>query len=113
MRHFNKKIINGQSVDVVSFFGREFVNTELYSYVYSASFFLVVLIVPILSGIADYSGTKKRFLQFFCYMGALACMSLYWFDPERLEMSMLSVFVASIGFWGSIVFYNSFLLEMN
>ncbi|MFT4875829.1 MAG: UMF1 family MFS transporter [Bacteroidia bacterium] len=108
----DKKLINGIEVDMVSFFGFEFVNTELYSYVYSASFFVVVLLVPILSGIADYSGTKKMFLKIFCYMGALACMSLYKFDVDRLELSMLSVFVASIGFWGSIVFYNSFLLEI-
>lgn len=107
-----KKIINNLEVDVVLFFGGEFVNTELYSYVYSASFFVVVLLVPILSGIADYSGTKKMFLKIFCYIGALACMSLYWFDQAHLEWGMLSVFVASIGFWGSIVFYNSFLLEI-
>ncbi len=107
-----QQVINGETVDVVRFFGREFVNTELYSYVYSASFFVVVLMVPILSGIADYSGTKKRFLQFFCYLGALSCMSLYFFDVERLELSMLSVFMASIGFWGSLVYYNSFLLEI-
>lgn len=106
------EIIGGKSVEMVMFFGRKFVNTELYSYVYSASFFIVVLLVPILSGIADYSGTKKMFLKLFCYMGALACMSLYFFDVEQLEMSMLSVFIASIGFWGSIVFYNSFLLEI-
>lgn len=107
-----KKVINELEVDIVSFFGIEFVNTELYSYVYSASFFIVVLLVPILSGIADYSGTKKMFLKIFCYMGALACMSLYWFDPAYLEWGMLSIFVASIGFWSSIVFYNSFLLEI-
>lgn len=106
------EIIGGKSVEMVNFFGGKFVNTELYSYVYSASFFLVVLMVPILSGIADYAGTKKRFLQFFCYMGALACMSLYYFDVNHLEISMFSVFIASIGFWGSIVFYNSFLLEI-
>jgi UMF1 family MFS transporter len=106
------RAINGETVDAVLFFGREFVNTELYSYVYSASFLIVVLLVPILSGIADYSGTKKRFLQFFCYLGAASCVSLFFFDVEHLELSMLSVFMASIGFWGSLVFYNSFLLEI-
>lgn len=108
----NKQVINGETVDVVSFHGRQFVNTELYSYIYSASFLVVVLMVPILSGIADFSGTKKRFLQFFCYLGAISCMSLYFFDVDQLELSMMSVFFASIGFWGSLVFYNSFLLEV-
>jgi UMF1 family MFS transporter len=97
---------------MIIFFGKEFVNTELYSYVYSLSFLIVVILVPILSGIADYSGTKKRFMQFFCYLGAAGCMSLYFFDVENIEMSMLPLFFASIGFWGSLVFYNSFLLEI-
>ncbi|MFY0643418.1 MAG: MFS transporter [Bacteroidia bacterium] len=108
----NKAMINGQEVDVVSFFGRQFVNSELLTYVISFSFLIVVLMVPLLSGIADYTGTKKRFLQFFCYLGAAACVSLYWFDVNHLERSMLSVFVASIGFWGSLVYYNSFLPEI-
>ncbi|MGK0368375.1 MAG: UMF1 family MFS transporter [Bacteroidia bacterium] len=98
--------------DTVSFFGRDFVNTELYTYVYSASFLVVVLLVPILSGIADYSGTKKLFMKIFCYIGAAGCASLYFFDIDNFELSMLSIFMASIGFWGSIVFYNSFLLEI-
>ena len=98
--------------DTVSFFGRDFVNTELYTYVYSASFLVVVMLVPILSGIADYSGTKKLFMKIFCYIGAAGCASLYFFDIDNFEFSMLSIFMASIGFWGSIVFYNSFLLEI-
>lgn len=98
--------------DTVSFFGRDFVNTELYTYVYSASFLVVVMLVPILSGIADYSGTKKLFMKIFCYIGAAGCASLYFFDIDNFELSMLSIFMASIGFWGSIVFYNSFLLEI-
>ena len=80
----NRQIINGEQVDAVSFFGRQFVNTELYSYVYSASFLLIVLLVTILSGIADYTGTKKRFMQFFCYLGAAGCASLYFFDVHKL-----------------------------
>ncbi len=104
--------IDGRSVEMVEFFGRFFINSELYSYVYSASFLVVVLLVPILSGIADYSGTKKLFMKIFCYMGATGCASLFFFDVANLELSMLSIFTASIGFWGSIVFYNSFLLEI-
>ncbi|MEC8738826.1 MAG: MFS transporter, partial [Bacteroidota bacterium] len=38
----NKKIVQGNEVDVVSFFGREFVNNELYTYIFSASFFVIV-----------------------------------------------------------------------
>lgn len=106
--------INGddREVSLIRFFGREFVNTELYSYIFSLSFLIIVLTVPILSGIADYKGNKKSFMKFFCYMGAFACISLYFFDKDQLELSMLSPFLASIGFWGSLVFYNAYLPEI-
>jgi UMF1 family MFS transporter len=97
----------------VVFFGKSFVNTELYSYVISFSFMLMVILSPILSGMADYSGNKKKYLQFFCYLGALSCISLYFFDAENaLELSMLPVLLASIGFSGSLVFYNAYLPEI-
>ena len=103
----------GQMVqDRVKFFGFKPINSELYGYVLSASFLVVVLLVPILSGIADYTGKKKKFMQFFCYLGALSCIGLYFFDPLHLEFSMLFFFLASIGFWGSLVYYNSFLAEI-
>lgn len=96
----------------ISFFNLKFVNTELYSYVISLSFIIVAFFSPILSGIADFTGNKKRFLQFFCYLGAFSCMSLYFFSPTAIELSMLSVLLASVGFWGSLVFYNAYLPEI-
>lgn len=98
--------------DLVSFFGFEIKNTVLYSYVVAASFAVVCIVSPLLSGVADYVGSKKRFLQFFCYLGALACATLYFFNPAHLEISMLSIFFASIGFWNSLVFYNAYLPEI-
>lgn len=106
------KHLDGLPVDTVLFFGREFNNVELYSYIFSASFIVVSFLVPLLSGIADYLGNKKRFMQFFCYLGALSCISMFFFDVNHLEISMLSPFFASIGFWGSLVFYNSYLPEI-
>lgn len=102
----------GETTDIVSFFGYHFKNTELYSYVSALSFLIVSIISPVLSGIADYSDSKKRFLQFFCYLGALSCACLYFFDTNYLEWSMLAVLLASVGFWGSIVFYNAYLPEI-
>lgn len=98
--------------DYVTFFGTEIKNTVLYSYVVAASFIMVIIFSPLLSGVADYSGSKKRFLQFFCYLGAAATASLYFFNPEHLELSMLSLFLASLGFWNSLVFYNAYLPEV-
>jgi len=98
--------------DMVQFFGFNVHNTTIYSYMYSFALAIVVLIVPFLSGVADYLGNKKRFLQFFCYLGSLSCMSLFFFNREHLEMSFLSFIFATIGFWGSLVYYNSYLPEI-
>jgi len=98
-----------QSVD---FFNFNFINTELYSYIISLSFIIVALLSPILSGIADYTGNKEKFMKFFCYLGSLSCISLFFFSAEHIELSMVSVLLASIGFWGSLVFYNAYLPEI-
>lgn len=96
----------------VSFLGMEFQNQNIYSFVYAFALSIVVLIAPILSGIADYLGNKKRFLQFFCYLGALSCMCLFFFTKDCLELSFIPFITATIGFWGSLVYYNSYLPEI-
>jgi UMF1 family MFS transporter len=98
--------------DLIKFFGYELTGTVLFSYVIAASLLLVSFLSPILSGIADYAGNKKMFLRFFCYLGAISTASLYFFDEHHLELSMLSIFLASIGFWNSLVFYNAYLPEI-
>lgn len=103
---------DGTKSDLVTAFGTTFRNSELFAYVSALSFLIIAFSSPVLSGIADYSGSKKKFLMFFCIVGALACGSLFFFDPTHLGFSMLSVLFASIGYWGSIVFYNAFLPEI-
>ncbi|MCO5259050.1 MAG: MFS transporter [Crocinitomicaceae bacterium] len=97
---------------VVSIFGTHLSPSVLMSFTLSISFLVVSILSPMLSGIADVTGSKKRFMQFFCYLGALSCISLYWFGKAPFEIGMLSVFLASIGFWNSLVFYNAFLPEI-
>lgn len=94
------------------FFGVEMSSSVLYSYVLAASFLVVSILSPILSGIADYSGKKRFFLKMFCYIGAISCFGLFFFDANNMAMSMIPFFLASIGFWSSLVFYNSFLPEI-
>lgn len=96
----------------VRFFGADVHNTEAVAYVLSFSLFVVSVVVPLISGIADYYRMKRRFMQFFCYLGAASCCSLYWFDPNHLEISFISVTLASIGFWCSYALANSFLPQI-
>ena len=98
--------------DTVQFLGFNFNNDSLISYVTAAAFLVVSVISPFLSGIADYVGNKKNFLKFFCYLGALSCIGLYWFDLENLWFGLLCYFFALIGFWASLVFYNSYLPDI-
>ncbi len=96
----------------ITFFGTEFQNHDIYAYIYAFALSIVVLIVPALSGIADYLGNKKRFLQFFCYLGSISCMGLFFFNRENIELSFIPFITATIGFWGSLVYYNSYLPEI-
>jgi UMF1 family MFS transporter len=100
------------SKTTVTFLGRQFENTALYNYAIALAFLIVALMSPLLSSIADYRGNKKKFLNFFLTMGSLACAFLYFFDGSTLELGILSMIIACVGFWGGQVFYNSFLHEI-
>jgi len=89
------------------------VNNESIIIVTTAIAFLIVSVIsPILSGIADYSGKKKRFMQFFCYLGGVSCIALAFFSFDYLWFSLLAYLLALVGFWGSLVFYNSYLPDI-
>ena len=93
-------------------FGYDFKNSALISFVTALAFLVVAFISPLLSGIADYIGNKKNFMRFFCYLGALSCMGLYWFSISNIYVGLLFYFLGLIGFWGSLVFYNSYLPDI-
>ncbi|TFV93211.1 MFS transporter [Algoriphagus kandeliae] len=99
--------------EIVSFFGYEIINTVLYSYSISFSFLIIALVSPLLSGIADSSGKKLEFMKFFAYLGSIACIGLFFFEGENLEWGILCSVTASVGYAGSIVFYNAFLPEIS
>lgn len=93
-------------------FGKSFKNTALISYVTALAFLVIAFWSPILSGIADYMGNKKRFMQFYCYLGAAACVGLYWFEIQNIYVGLLFYFLALVGAWSSLVFYNSYLPDI-
>ena len=110
--YYNSVTTSSSGSDLVQFFGIEIANSVLYSYSLSFSFLILTFFQPILSGIADFSGNKKLFLRLFMYLGSFACMSLYFFDGNNVEFGIISSVIASIGFTGSLVFYNAFLPEI-
>ncbi|RYJ42363.1 MFS transporter [Flavobacterium beibuense] len=96
----------------IAVFGSNVKDTALMSFVTAFAFLVVAFISPLLSGIADYSGNKKVFLKLFCYLGALSCIGLYWFNLDDIYWSLVCYFFGLIGFWGSLVFYNSYLPDV-
>ena len=95
------------------FLGRHFVNTALYNYALAFAFLIVAIMSPILSSIADYKGNKKSFLHFFCFLGSVSCSLLFFFKgTDTLWIAIVCMIVACIGFWSSLVFYNSYLPEI-
>jgi len=104
--------IKSLGIDKIDAFGVSISHTALMTYVTAAGFLIVAFISPLLSGIADYKGNKKFFLRFFCYMFSFSCMALYFFSLDYIYISLLFYVLALIGFWGSLVFYNSYLPDL-
>lgn len=97
---------------MVHFLGFNLESSVLFSYAVSAAFLIIALLSPFLTAIADYSGRKKLFMQIFCYLGSFSCMALFFFTKETFTVSVILFIMASIGFSGSIVFYNAYLPEI-
>lgn len=112
--------VEATTQDKVTLFGREFVNTSLYNYALALAFLIVAIISPLLSSIADYKGNKKNFMNFFLTMGSIACATLFLFKKDtgvpitesQLGIGLLSLVIACVGYWASVVYYNSFLPEI-
>ncbi|MDU8887261.1 MFS transporter [Yeosuana sp. MJ-SS3] len=100
------------SVARIQAFGFEMKSTALISFVTAFAFLVIAFMSPLLSGVADYIGNKKTFMKFFCYLGSFGCIGLYWFSLEHIYISMLFYFFGLIGYWGSLVFYNSYLPDI-
>ncbi len=91
---YYQTLFRSAGVDTINVFGGAIRSTPLITYTTAAAFVLVSLLIPILSGIADYVGNKKIFMQFFCYLGALSCIGLYFFSLDHIYLSLLFYFFA-------------------
>lgn len=97
----------------VPFMGRVFKNSALYDYALAFAYLSIALLLPILSSIADSQGSKKRFMQFFTYLGGFACIGMFWFKGDNIGLGIACFICAVIGYAGGLVFYNSYLPEIS
>lgn len=110
--YYQAVAVNAGGGDRVRFFGLEIVNSVLYSYALSVSFLLVAVMLPVLSGMADYTGKKKVYLKIFMFLGSFSCIGLFFFTGRNMEWGILCSVLASVGYSGSLVFYDAFLNEI-
>jgi UMF1 family MFS transporter len=103
---------NAKDQDRVSFFGHKIINTVLSNYSLAAAYMLIVLLLPILTSIADYRGNKKIFMRSFTWLGSISCCALFFFDGDHIEFGIICAALAAIGYSGGFVFYNSYLPEI-
>jgi MFS transporter, UMF1 family len=110
--YYGAMAVNEKGEDIVRFLGFDVKSSALFAFAISFSFLAIAIMSPFLTAIADYSGRKKLFMQIFCYLGALSCALLFFFTRQTFTFSVFLFIIASIGFSGSIVFYNSYLPEI-
>ena len=109
---YYQALFSSSGIEYITIFGGTIRSTPLITYTTAIAFIFISLLIPILSGIADFVGNKKVFMKFFCYLGAFSCMGLYFFNLENILTSLLFYFLALIGFWCSWIFYNSYLPDV-
>lgn len=83
--------------------------TAYWGYTSSISALVAAIISPILGALADFSGTKKRFLTIFMVIGVTATALLYFVQTGDWLLASLLFLFGNVGFAGSLVYYDGLL----
>ena len=113
-RYFVQVLVGDDGV-TLSIFGRS-VNVPgvtFFTFTLATSMLIVAVTAPVLGAIADFTGSKKKFLAVFCYMGAGATALLYFAHEGQYWRGAIFFVIAQIGFAAGNVFYNAFLPEIS
>ncbi len=86
--------------------------TSYWGYSQSIAVLIVAVLAPLLGAISDFTSAKKKFLQFFAFMGIIASIFLAFVGEGDYLLASVLFIVGSIGFSGANVFYDSILPEI-
>ncbi|MBX2814372.1 MAG: MFS transporter [Saprospiraceae bacterium] len=96
--------------ETIRVLGFDINNSSLYAFAISGSYLTVSFLLPLLSGMADYSGRRMSFMRLFTWIGSLSCLMLFFFtSATEVGIGLGFFMLATIGFEGGKVFYNSYL----
>ena len=86
--------------------------SSVWGYLVSVSMLLVAVSAPVLGAIADFRGSRKRFLFLFCYAGVVATTFLFLVGPGDIWLAIIFYLLSSTCLEWSLTFYNSFLPQI-
>jgi UMF1 family MFS transporter len=78
----------------------------------STASLIVAILAPVLGAIADRGSAKKRFLALFAFLGSLMTVGLWFVAQGDWPMAALLYVFGSVGFFGSLIFYDSLLVSV-
>jgi UMF1 family MFS transporter len=81
----------------------------LWGWALSGSEIVVAILAPILGAIADFSGSRKKFLAACAATIIIFTGALYFVGPGMVGLAMALFIIANVGFAGGNVFIDSFL----
>lgn len=81
----------------------------LWGWALSGSEIVVAILAPILGAIADFSGSRKKFLAACAATIIIFTGALYFARPGMVGLAMALFIIANVGFAGGNVFIDSFL----
>ncbi|MFZ5886220.1 MAG: MFS transporter [Chloroflexota bacterium] len=94
------------------FFGIPVAPDSFLPYCVSFSVGLQVLFLPILGAIADYSHLRKRMMQIFAFIGAIATILMFFITGSLWWLGGVLFIIANLAFGAAIVFYNAYLPDI-
>ena len=72
----------------------------------------IVVTAPFIGAIADSGGLKKRLLLSFAGLGIAMTAALFWLQAGQWQLAAALYVLATIGFMGGNVFYDSLLVDV-
>ena len=98
--YFQKQVVGGAE------------GSRLWGLAIAVAMILVAIAAPIMGAIADYSGSKKRFLFFFTGLSVLFTALLFFTEKGTIVMAIVFFILAEIGYRAAQIFYDALLPEI-
>ena len=84
----------------------------LFSILIGIGSIILMLVMPVLGAVADYTDAKKRFMRNFAFVGAVFAIGIAFVPDGMVPVFLVIVVISQFGFVAANVFYDGFLPEI-